>query len=146
MALYTSCTNSCSIRCRSASLLVCGPLLGLPCAPSSSCLMAVDIAAGLPTGMLSASCPLVTPCTVTGSCCCCCCVGTATLPDVMDIGHNSDSRLDSAISEVHGSTKLGGCEPVDVASHGSCDLRAMRVRGSLLCWLSQCSGHWQSHG
>ena len=65
---------------------------------------------------------------------------------MVEIGDEFDAGLDSTISDVHGSTKLVGCEPVEVASHGSCDLRAMRVGGSLLCWLSQCSGHWQSHG
>ncbi len=104
--------------------------------------MPEDVAAGLTMGMLSAFCPLLKPCTVTG----CCSVGDPRFPDVVDIGDELDARFDSAVSDVCCSSKLGGCEPVDVASHGSCDLRAMRVGGSLLCWLSQCSGHWQSHG
>ena len=98
--------------------------------------MAEHVAAGLTIGMLSAGCPLLKPRTVMG----CRSGGDARLPDVVDIGDKPDARLNSAVSDVHGSSNLGGCKPFDVASHGSCDLRAMRVGGSLLCWLSQCSG------
>ncbi|KAA6429774.1 MAG: hypothetical protein FRX49_00206 [Trebouxia sp. A1-2] len=52
--------------------------------------------------------------------------GDARFPDVAD-DDKSDVGLDTAVSDVHCSIKLDGCEPGEVVP-GICDLRAMRIR------------------